>query len=368
MVLFFLLERIIVTLMEDPLPSLIVFNDNVFSNWLIYLYIGAILLLVIASAFFSANETAFACINQFKLKVKADEGDKKAKRILKHYEKFDNTLILSLLGNNLVNVALSTISTLLFILLLTTLLSDTWISLISTVVMTLITYTFGDMIPKIVARKIPERVAYSTINFFSICYIVLFPLIWILSLITKLFSLIFKTKEIPSMTEEDFTNLVEEIEEEGLIEEHESEIITASLDFTDTSVRDILTKRNKMFVIDLKQFSKDDINKIILSSSYSRIPVCYGSLDKIVGILHVKSYIKAYLKDPNISVLSTLQKPYFVTNRIKLDDLIEGFKKHHTHIAIVKKDDVVIGMVTMEDVLEELVGKIAEPLTKEAKK
>lgn len=354
--------------MDDPSPSLILLTNNPFSNWIVYLYIVIILLLVILLAIFSALETAFSCLNQFKIKVRVDNGDKKAKRILYFYEKFDNTLILSLIGYDLINVILSTLSTIFFVLLFKEILSDTWVSLISTVIMTIITYIFSDMIPKMIARKVPEKVLDDFIYLFSFFYIIFYPLTYLLSLLTKLFSNLFKTKDIPSFTEEDFTNLVEEIEEEGLIEENESEIITASLDFTDTKVRDILTKRNKMFVIDLKQFNKDDVNKIILSSSYSRIPVCYGSLDKIIGILHVKSYIKSYLKDPSVSLLSTLQKPYFVSTRVKLDDLIEGFNKHHTHIAIVKKEDKVVGMVTMEDVLEELVGKIAEPLKKEGTK
>ena len=170
------------------------------------------------------------------------------------------------------------------------------------------------------------------------------------------------------MNEEDFVNVVEDIEEKGLMEENESDIFIASLDFTDTAVRDVLTKRNKMFVIDLKDLTKQKLHQIILETRFSRIPVCYGDIDHIIGILHVKKYIKMYLKNPNVSIRSVLQKPYFVTTKIKMDDMIDGFKKHHTHIAIVKSDDKVVGLITMEDVLEELVGKIAEPvLAKENK-
>ena len=352
-------------------PSFLNILTDTVNPWggpLPYIYISLIVVLVLFSAFFSMTETAFACVNQFKMKVLSDEGNKKAKKIIKLYESFNETLTLSLIGHNVVNVVLSTLSTLLFLLLFESIFNDTIISLISTAVMTLVTYIFGDMVPKMIARKTPDKVAFTFIDLFLVFYYLLFPLVWIFSLLIKLFNKIFRTDEVPQVTEEDFTNIVESIEEKGLIEENESDIIAASLDFTDTSVRDILTKRNKMFVIDLKELNKNEINEVILSTNYSRIPVCYGSIDRIIGVLHVKSYIKQYLNNPGLSIVSILQKPYFVTTRIKLDDLMEGFKKHHTHIAIVKKDDVVVGMVTMEDVLEELVGKIAEPLGKESKK
>ena len=349
-------------------PSQLIFADSVWVSPTPYIYIGIILILVLFSAFYSATETAFSCINQFKLKAEADDGKKKAIKILKLYENFNETLIMSLIGHNLVNVVLSTLSTVFFVLLFVNILNDTWISLISTAVMTLITYIFGDMIPKIIARKKPEKVAYAFIDLFLITFYLFFPFVWLLSLVTKLFNKIFRVDNVPLVTEEDFTNVVELIEEKGLIEENESDIITASLDFTDTSVRDVLTKRNKMTVIDLKKLSKEEVNEVILSTNYSRIPVSYGSIDKIIGVLHVKSYIKAYLNNPGMSLVSILQKPYFVSTRVKLDDLMEGFKKHHTHIAIVRKNEKTIGMVTMEDVLEELVGKIAEPLKKGGKK
>ncbi len=349
--------------MDHPSRYLVnIINGEAFLKPEPYIYISLIIILVLLSAFFSMTETAFACINQFKMKALADEGNKKAKKIIRLYESFNETLTMSLIGHNLVNVVLSTIATVLFLLLFLGIFDDTIISIITTAVMTIITYIFGDMVPKMIARKNPDKVAFTFIHLFLFFYYIFYPLVWIFSLLIKLFNKIFHADDVPQVTEEDFTNIVESIEEKGLIEENESDIITASLDFTDTSVREILTKRNKMFVIDLKKLSKEEINEIILSTNYSRIPVCYGSFDKIIGVLHVKSYIKAYLKNPTISILSILQKPYFVTTRIKLDDLMEGFKKNHTHIAIVKKDEVVVGMVTMEDVLEELVGKIAEPL------
>jgi putative hemolysin len=328
-----------------------------------WLYVGIIVVLVILSAFFSSTETAFASLNQFKIKIKADEGSKVNKLILKTYNHFDNTLVLVLIGNNLVAVAISTISAILFFAIFEKVnLDATWISLISTAIMTIVVYIFGDMVPKMVAKAMPEQMAKNSIYLIMFFYYLLYPLVWFFSLITKLVNKIFKTNDLPTMTEEDFTNIVEDIEEKGLIEDNESEIIYNSLDFTDTSVKEVLTKREKMFVIDMKDLTKEKLNEAILSNKYSRIPIVYGSKDKVVGILHVKTYIKAYLKNPNVPILSVLQKPYFVNTKIKMDDMVDGFKKNHTHIAIVRNNDKVIGLITMEDVLEELVGKIAEPI------
>ena len=334
-----------------------------------WLYIVIIVLLVIFSAFCSSTETAFACLNQFKVRVKADEGNKTAKLILKTHARFDKTLIMALVGYNLSSVVISTISAILFFkIFINSTLNDTWISLISTAIMTVIVYMFCDMVPKMIARAMPERVARNNVYIATGVYYLFYPVIFLFSLLTKLVNKIFKSSNQPTMTEEDFTNVVEDIEEKGLMEENESDIFIASLDFTDTAVRDVLTKRNKMFVIDLKGLTKKKLHSIILETKFSRIPVCYGSIDHIIGILHVKKYIKMYLKNPHLELRSVLQKPYFVSTKIKMDDMIDGFKKHHTHIAIVKADDKVVGLITMEDVLEELVGKIAEPtLDKETK-
>ncbi len=328
-----------------------------------WLYIVIIILLVILSAFFSSTETAFACVNIFKLKIKADEGSKTAKLILKTHERFDHTLILALLGYNIDSIVISAISAILFFQIFQNVaLAETWVSLISTAIMTIIVYIFCDMVPKMIARAIPERVASNNVYILQFFYYLLFPLVFIFSLITKLVNKIFKVNEQPTMTEEDFTNIVEDIEEKDQLEDYESEIFYNSLEFTDTAVKEVLTKRNKMHVIDIKDATREQINNDILSTSFSRIPVVYGSVDKVVGILHVKSYIKAYLKNPNVSILSVLRRPYFVDTKVKMDEMIDGFKKHHTHIAIVKHQDKVLGLITMEDVLEELVGKIAEPI------
>lgn len=327
-----------------------------------WLYILIIILLLLFSAFFSATETAFAAMNQFRMKVKADEGSKSAKLVVKIHEKYDRTLIATLIGNNIVAILASVISTLLFLLLLKDIgASDEISSIISTIVITLVFYLFGDTIPKLIAKAMPDKFAIFACYFIYAFTIVIYPVVMIFQGVVWVVYKIFRFKERPTLTRDDFTNIVESIEEEGLIEENESDIIYASFDFVDTSVKEVLTPRDKMFAIDIVGLTNEKLNRILLETNYSRIPIYHGSINNIVGILHVKTYLHKYLKNNAVSIESTLQKPYFVSTAIMMDEMIEGFKRHHTHIAIVRgSKDTVLGMVTMEDVLEELVGDINE--------
>ncbi|HOH68784.1 MAG TPA: CNNM domain-containing protein [Bacilli bacterium] len=327
-----------------------------------WLYILLIILLLVASAFFSLTETAFAAMNQFRMKVKADEGSKPAKLVVKIHEKYDRTLIATLIGNNIVAILASVISTVLFLMLLRIYgVSDEVISVIATVVTTLLFYLFGDTIPKLIAKALPDKAAMFSSYIIYGFSIILFPVIIIFQGVIWVVYKVFRFKEKPTLTRDDFTNIVESIEEEGLIEENESDIIYASFDFVDTSVKEVLTPRAKMFAIDLQGLTHEKLNQYLLETNYSRIPIYRGNINNIVGILHVKTYLHKYLKNRDIAIESTLQKPYFVTTQIMMDEMIEGFKRSHTHIAIVRgSKDTVLGMVTMEDVLEELVGDINE--------
>jgi len=327
-----------------------------------WLYILLIILLLIASAFFSMTETAFAAMNQFRMKVRADEGSKTAKLVVKIHEKYDRTLIATLIGNNIVAILASVISTVLFLSLLRIYgVTDEVISIISTVVTTLVFYLFGDTIPKLIAKAMPDKMAMFSSYIIYGLSLIIYPVILIFQGVIWIVYKVFRFKEKPTLTRDDFTNIVESIEEEGLIEENESDIIYASFDFVDTSVKEVLTPRTKMFAIDIQGLTHEKLNQHLLETNYSRIPIYRGNINNIVGILHVKTYLHKFLKNRDITIESTLQKPYFVTTQIMMDEMIEGFKRNHTHIAIVRgSKDTVLGMVTMEDVLEELVGDIDE--------
>ena len=169
----------------------------------------------------------------------------------------------------------------------------------------------------------------------------------------------FKVKKDVSFTEEDFSNTVEELEDEGFLEEEESDVIQNALDFDDITVKECFTPVERMTCINLDGLSNRELNNILLDSKFSRIPIYSDNINNIIGILNVKQYFNEYMEDKHVSVPSILNEPYFISQTTKIDDLFEGFKKHRTHLAIVKQGEKVLGMITMDDVLEELVGEIS---------
>ena len=318
---------------------------------------------VLTHFFFSAGETALACANRFKMQVEADDGKKTARLVLTVCEKYDRALITVLIGSNIVSIVASAISTILFYNILSSsgLLPDT-ISLISSIIISLLIYVFGDALPKTIARSIPDTISKAFVFPIYFFMLILFPVCYVFEKFTKLIEKVFKIKDEAAFDEEDFENAVEKISDEGIIEEEQGDIIQSALDFADTNVKEVLTPRKRIYALDIRTLDKEKLHQIIIETNYSRIPIYDGNIDNIIGVLHIKTYIEAYLRNPNISIKRKLQKPYFVSSNIMIDDLFNGFKKHHTHIAIVRdKNKKVIGMVTMDDVLEELVSDISEP-------
>ena len=326
-------------------------------SWLI------ISICVLAHFFFSAGETALACANRFKMQVEADEGKKSARLVLHVCEKYDRALITVLIGINIVAIVASAISTILFYNLLSSSgLMDETISLISSIVISLLIYILGDALPKTIARSIPDTLSKVLVYPIYWCMLLLFPITWVFEKLTKLIEHIFKVKGDTQFNEEDFETVVENASDEGILEEEQSDIIQSALEFADINVKEVLTPRNKIFALDIRELDKEKLHKIILETNYSRIPIYDGNIDNIIGVLRIKNYLSSYLRNPHISLKKKLQKPYFVSTNIMIDDLFNGFKKNHTHIAIVRdKNKRVVGMVTMDDVLEELVEDISEP-------
>lgn len=317
-----------------------------------------IIVLILFSAFFSMTETAYSCCNRIRLKVMADDGKKSAKLACKIADKFDKALITILVGNNIVNIFVTTVSTLIFMKYIA---DDGVASVVSTVVVTIIVYLCGETIPKSIAKERSEGVALFSAYIIRFFMIIFTPITIIFQGFNWVLKKIFKKKEEPMLTEDDFTNIIETIEQEGIIEEEESDIIQSAIDFGETVVKDVLTPRNRIYAIDIDDLDHEKLNSLLLKENYSRIPVYKKDIDHIIGILHVKSYLKEYLKNRKVSIRSTLQKPYIVSNSTSMDELFEGFRHHKTHIAIVvDKNGKTLGMVTMEDVLEELVGEINE--------
>ena len=318
---------------------------------------------VLAHFFFSAGETALACANRFKMQVEADEGKKTARLVLHVCEKYDRALITVLIGSNIVAIVASAVSTILFYHLFSSSgLMDETISLISSVIISLLIYVLGDALPKTIARSIPDTISKAFVYPVYWLIILLFPITIVFEQLTKLIERIFKVKEETHFDEEDFENVVEKISDEGVLEEEQSDIIQSALDFADTNVKEVLTPRDQVFALDINNLDREKLHQIIIDTNYSRIPIYEDDFDNMIGILHIKTYLSAYLRNPNVSIKRKLQKPYFVSSNIMIDDLFNGFKKHHTHIALVRdKNKKIIGMVTMDDVLEELVSDISEP-------
>ena len=336
-------------------------------SWLI------IALCLLAHAFFSASETALSCCNRFKIQIKADDGKKTAKVLLRILNKFDHSLTTILVGNNAVAIAISTISTFVFLNIFKNYgIPDFTVGLISSISMSFLVYFIGDAMPKTIARAIPDTISYLVtwpIFLLSWLFTYVIPLTILFELFIKLIEKIFKVKQEEEFTEEDFENVIEKVSDEGVLEEEQSEIIDAALDFIDTNVKEVLTPRNKIFAMDIHGLTNEEIKSRLLDCKYSRIPIYEREFDNFIGVLHIKTYFKEVYNDPHVSIYSILQKPYFVTPDIMIDDLFNGFKKNHTHLALVRDtSDKVVGMVTMEDVLEELVSDIAEASPKVRKK
>lgn len=332
-------------------------------SWLI---IG---LCVLGSFFFSASETALSCCNRFKIQVKADDGSKTAKLLLKVCNRFDRALTVILIGNNIVAIAASAVSTVLFVQLIFPNFEPTLVSLISSICMTFIFYILGDTLPKTIARAIPDTFSYLMVYPIYFLMIILYPIAIIFELLTKSMTRLFKVKDDEQFTEEDFETAVEKVTDEGVLDEEQTEIIQSALEFIDTNVKEVLTPRDKIFALDITNLTHEKLKEILLNTNYSRIPIYEGTFDNIIGILLVKTYFKEITSNPQVSIRHLLTKPYFVTSNIMIDDLFNGFKKHHSHIAIVKDNKQnIIGMVTMEDVLEELVSDISEPSAPKEKK
>lgn len=335
-------------------------------SWLI------IAICILVHAFFSASETALSCCNRFKIQIKADDGSKVAKLLLRIINKFDRALTTILIGNNIAAIIVSSLSTILFLKIFNNVIDEYWVSLISSIAMSFVVYLLGDALPKTIAKAIPDTISFGVafiiyVLTWILTYII--PLTLLFELLIKLSEKIFKAKEEEEFTEEDFENIVEKVSEEGVLEEEQSEIIQSALEFVDTNVKEVLTPRNKMFAIDINGLTNEQIKEKLLDCKYSRIPIYEKKFDNFIGVLHVKTYFKEVYMDPHVSIHSILQHPYYVSTDIMIDDLFEGFKKNHTHLALVRDTNgVVIGMVTMEDVLEELVSDIAETSPKVRKK
>lgn len=310
--------------------------------------------LIVLSALFSAMETAFSFVNKIRIQKSVESGNKKAKKALYVIEHFDNALTAILICNNVVNLGCSSIATVLCLRLF----GDIG-SAVATGATTLLVLTFGEVIPKCLAKEHCDSFSIAAAGFLKGITILLSPLVFVFM---KLKAIALKiagsSGDAPSVTENELKYIVESIEEEGVLEESESEMVRSALDFDETTAEEILTPRVDVVFINIDD-SIEKIKEIIIENRYSRIPVYENTTDNIIGILHTRDYLELLADGKIPNVRDIMAKPYFVFKTQQLSKILSTFKRTRDHIAIVTDEyGGTLGIVTMEDLLEEIVGDI----------
>lgn len=312
----------------------------------------ALLILIAFSAYFSATETAFTSLNRIRLKTKADNGNRAAARALAIAEEYDKMLTTILIGNNIVNITATTIAT-----VLCTKLFHEYGPTVSTVSLTIIILIFGEVSPKSLAKEFPERWAMFSAPLLKVLIVVLTPLNILFGFWRKLLSLVLHNHEADGITEEELVGMVEQAENEGGLDEHESDLIRNAIEFNDMEVSEILTPRVDLVAAD-EDSSMEEIASLFASSGYSRIPLYHETVDNIVGVIHEKDFYAARYRGE--SMLKQLKSPvFYTTGNTKISDLLRILQKNKAHMAVVVDEyGGTQGITTLEDILEELVGEI----------
>ena len=311
-----------------------------------------IVVLVIFSAYFSATETAFTSVNRIRIKNLAGDGDKKAKVVLDLSEKFDSLLSTILVGNNIVNIAMSSMATVLFI---------QWYPMygatIATIVITLVVLILGEISPKSLAKENPEKFAMLSAPLLKFFMVILSPINWIFGQWKKLIARLFNSSGVNPITEDELLTIVEEAETEGGIDGDQSELIQNAIEFNDLEAWDVLTPRVDIKAIEIDE-TQDEIAELFLSTGFSRLPVYEDDLDNIVGVLNQKDFHN-YIKGTDVPVSEYVKPVIFVAGSMKIAQLLKRLQTVKTHIAIIVDEyGGTSGLVTMEDIIEELVGEI----------
>ena len=316
-------------------------------------YIIVLAILVFFSAFFSATETAFSTLNRIKLKYLSNNGDKKAEKTLAIVDNFSKFISTVLVGNNIVNIVSATLATVLF----TRLVGDN-AALVSSIVMTIIVIIFGEVCPKRIAKMHPEDFAMAITPFLSFLMFILTPLTIIFDSIGTLAEKLFKSEKDDDYNSEELVTMIEEAEEQGDMDENEADLITNAIEFNDLDVGEIYTPRVDVVAVTAYD-SNDDIDQKFRETGYSRLPYYKESIDNITGVIHEKDFYQIYFKKSNKTIDDILQKVVYTNENVKISNVLRQLQSAKTHMAIVVDEyGGTQGIITMEDILEELVGEI----------
>lgn len=323
---------------------------------------AAIILLIIMSAFFSATETAFSSVNKIRLKHEASNGNKKAARALKIAENFDKTLTTILVGNNIVNILSTSLGT----VICTELFGAKGVG-IATAAMTVLILIFGEIMPKSLAKENAEKFALSFGGLLNVFIVVLTPVTFIFRGLKNLVSKIFKSgSDAPSVTEDELKYIIDEIEEEGVLEEQESDLVRSALEFDDKNVSEVLIPRVRITAVE-KNDSLEHIRELFFTEQYSRMPVYEKNIDNIIGFIHERDFFKLTVSDEHADgIESIIHEVIYITEFQTVSEVLARMQKEKIHMAIIKDQyGGTYGMVTMEDLIEELLGEIYDETDEE---
>ena len=325
-----------------------------------YILIGICLL---GSAFFSGTEIAYTSLNKLKLRQDGENPKGVARLVHYIYNHYDRALSTLLIGNNLVNIAATSLATVLAVRLADNMagkISGEEASTIVTVVMTVLILIVGEITPKMIARRCSDTIAKISAWPLLILMILLFPAVLVTTGIVNVCSKLWTPKDgrKVTITEEELENILDTAEDEGVIDETETELLQSALEFTDMDAGDILTPRIDVVGFEVSD-SIDDILKVINETQFSRYPVYERTIDHVVGILFIKHLLHAMMDNKEVSIRDLMMDPVFIPKSMKLDDIMNEFRSRQTHMAVVADEyGGISGIVTMEDVLEQLVGEI----------
>ena len=320
-------------------------------------YIIIMVICLIMSAYFSATETAFSCANKTRLRALAEKGNKKAELAVKLADKYDRLISTILIGNNIVNILLASMGTMLFVeIFKDTTLADK-AAAISTLVVTVAVLIFGEITPKSIANDFPEKFAMFSAPFIRVLIWLLMPVNVIFSAWKKLIGKLFKVEEDDNMTQEELLMMVDEAEQEGDIDTDEGDLLRNAIEFSDLKAEDILTHRVDLEALPVDS-KKSEIAQMFTRTRFSRIPVYEDNIDNIIGVIHQKDFYvgSGVTTEPLKNIISPV---LFVHQSEMADDLLKKLQKEKSHIAVVVDEyGGTLGIVTMEDILEQLVGDI----------
>ena len=313
----------------------------------------ALIALIVFSAFFSATETAYTSLNVIKAKSLAQK-NAKYKKVLNLYDKFDKLISTILIGNNIVNITATSISMLFFAKIIT---GGIDYSIVSTVVMTVTVLIFGEITPKYIAKAYPEKFALFFYPLIMLFYYVLYPLNLVFGGFKTVIGWLFRIEHDDTITDEELLTIVNEAEEDGTLKEEESNLIKSAIEFDDLEVKDILIPRINMVAIP-SDLEVKEIKKVFEKERYSRLPVYKDNIDSVIGFIHEKDFYRVYDKK-DFDVKNIMQEVIFVVEHTKISALLKKLQKNKVHMAIVLDEyGGTLGIVTVEDIIEELVGEI----------